>query len=699
MMKKFTSYYSGRMLIVIMAVCLTMTPTFAQSPVAVNGALKVSGNKILNKNNQPVSFSGPSYFWSNTGWGAERFYNAGVVNYFRSNWNAGIIRAAMGINEPGGYNADPAGNKARVKAVVDAAISSGMYVIIDWHTHHAEDYRQSAIDFFSEMARTYGTRENVIYEIYNEPLAVSWSSTIKPYAEAVIGAIRAIDPDNLIVVGTPNWSQDVDVAANDPITRYSNIAYTLHFYAATHKADLRTKASTALSRGLALFVTEWGTCEAQGDGFVNEASTNEWVAFMKQNNISNCNWALNDKDISSRGLVESSSILRKGVNSTGAWTDADLTPSGRIVKNIVLGWGGTPPGCTTVNLPATIQAESFCSMSGIQLEPTTDSGGGQNVGYIDLNDWMVYRVNVPSTGNYTFSYRVASLNGGGRIRLEREGGSTVYGTINVPSTGGWQNWQTISHTVQLPAGEQNIAIAAAAGGFNINWFSATGDQNFSQTVQAENYSLMTGVRTENTSDVGGGLNVGYIDNNDWMKYSSITIPQTGLYLVEYRVASIFNTGRLTLDLNAGTIVLGSANIPNTNGWQNWNTISHVVSINAGTYDFGIFANTGGWNINWWRISKAGTGARIASSPEFSNEDDGMSLKLYPNPAATHLNIDGLTETMNDIRIYDLAGRELIYVFTENKTSVSIDVTNLNSGLHLVKVRSGVRVITNRFNKK
>ncbi|MBQ4796798.1 cellulase family glycosylhydrolase, partial [Pectobacterium versatile] len=108
-----------------------------------------------------------------------------------------------------------------------------MYVIIDWHSHSAENNRSEAIRFFQDMARKYGNKPNVIYEIYNEPLQVSWSNTIKPYAEAVISAIRAIDPDNLIIVGTPSWSQNVDEASRDPING-KNIAYTLHFYAGTH---------------------------------------------------------------------------------------------------------------------------------------------------------------------------------------------------------------------------------------------------------------------------------------------------------------------------------------------------------------------------------------------------------------------------------------------------------------------------------
>jgi endoglucanase len=662
----------AKLFLIALLVLTTVAVCFSQTPVSVNGALRVSGNKIVNKNNQAVSFSGPSYFWSNTGWGAERFYNASVVNYFRSNWNAGIIRAAMGVDESGGYRSD-ASNKTRVKTIVDAATAAGMYVIIDWHTHHAESYQQDAVNFFKEMAQTYGTRDNVIYEIYNEPLAVSWSGTIKPYAQAVISAIRAIDPDNIIVVGTPNWSQDVDAAANDPITGYSNIAYTLHFYAATHKGDLRAKASTALSKGLALMVTEWGTCTASGSGDIDQPSTNEWVSFMKANGISNCNWSISDKN-------ESASILNGGVSSTGAWSDNDLTASGKIVKGIVSGWGGTPPNPCTVNtLPGTIQAESFCSMSGIQTESTSDAGGGSNVGWIDAGDWLSYSINVPSSGPYTVTYRVASLSGGGTIRLEQQGGSPSYGTIAVPSTGGWQNWQTITQTIQLSAGQQNIAIAAVAGGFNLNWFGMTGGGGgFSQTIQAESYSVMSGVQTEGTSDSGGGLNVGWVDTNDWMKYPGIVIPSTGPYLVEYRVASTNGNGVLSQDLNAGATQLGTINIPNTGGWQSWQTISRTITLNAGTYDFGIFAKVGGWNINWWRISKP-AGGRIASSEETEFTRDNI-LSVYPNPSIGSVTIHVAKPAQ--VMVLDAAGKSHYNAHVDEQ--VTID--QLKTGFYIVRMQ-------------
>ena len=181
----------------------------------------------------------------------------------------------MGVEDPGGYLDNNVSNKNRVVTIVDAAIDEGLYVIIDWHSHHAEDNTNEAVTFFEEMADLYGEYDNVIYEIYNEPLDVSWSATIKPYADSVISAIRAIDPDNLIVVGTPEWSQRVDLAAADPITNYSNIAYTLHFYTIYHQQWLRDRASAALDDGIALFITEWGSI-----GYSQvDSEANEWMTW------------------------------------------------------------------------------------------------------------------------------------------------------------------------------------------------------------------------------------------------------------------------------------------------------------------------------------------------------------------------------------------------------------------------------------
>ena len=305
------------------------TPLISQDTtvVDVHGLLQVNGNSIVDKNGDAVSFAGNSFFWSNDNWGGERYYEPEVVSWLKKDWNTTIVRAAMGVEDPGGYLDNRTANKNRVKTIVDAAIDEGLYVIIDWHSHHAEDNTNEAVLFFQEIAELYGEHDNVIYELYNEPLDISWTNIIKPYAVSVIAAIRAIDPDNLIVVGTPEWSQRVDLAAADPITGFSNIAYTLHFYTIYHQQWLRDRANAALDDGIALFVTEWGSI---GYSLV-DPEANKWMTWCFDNKISHCNWAVNDKE-------EEWSILVPGASTSGGWGNDDLTDAGKLAKNIIMNW-------------------------------------------------------------------------------------------------------------------------------------------------------------------------------------------------------------------------------------------------------------------------------------------------------------------------------------------------------------------------
>ena len=297
------------------------------SIVAQNGLLMVSGNKIVNKNNNPVSFAGNSFFWSNDNWGGEKFYNSSTVRWLKTNWGSNIVRAAMGVEDAGGYLDNKQANKVRLKIIVEAAIEEGIYVIIDWHSHNAEDHLDEAKLFFKEIAETYGQFENVIYEIYNEPLDVSWSEVVKPYAIQVIQVIREIDPDNLIIVGSPEWSQRVDLVAEDPITTFSNIAYSLHFYTLYHQDWLRERATDAINNGIPIFVTEWGS-----KGYsMTDLEANKWMNWCYLNKISHVNWAVNDKE-------EEWSIVIPGASPTGQWQESDLTDAGKLAKNIISNW-------------------------------------------------------------------------------------------------------------------------------------------------------------------------------------------------------------------------------------------------------------------------------------------------------------------------------------------------------------------------
>ncbi|MCX6182142.1 MAG: cellulase family glycosylhydrolase [Bacteroidetes bacterium] len=340
-----------------MIVLLSGSLASAQTPVEQFGQLKVVGNKILGANNAPAQFRGMSLFWSQ--WQG-RFYNANVVKWLRDDWCSGIIRAAMAVDNDG-YATNPTAEKNKIFAVIDAAIANGIYVIVDFHVHDAVLYKNQAKTFFAEVATKYGNQPNIIYEIWNEPINVSWSNVIKPYHNELVQTIRAIDPDNIIVCGTRNWSQRVDEAANDPVTG-TNIAYTLHYYAASHGQELRNYCTQALNKNVAIIVTEYGVCEASGDGAINVAESNAWWTYLDNNNISYCAWAISDK-------AESASALPGGASSNGGWAAGTLTASGKLERD----YYKSKCGSVVVVDPPKNNYKIYRSPSAITIDGTVDA--------------------------------------------------------------------------------------------------------------------------------------------------------------------------------------------------------------------------------------------------------------------------------------------------------------------------------------
>ena len=290
-----------------------------KSSVEINGNLSVNGINLTNKNDDMVVLKGLSYGWHNW-W--PRFYNASTVEHFTNKWNCTVVRAAMGVDPDGGYIDNPEFATECVTKIVDAAIENGIYVIIDWHSHSIKT--NEAIDFFEKMATKYKSYPNIIYEIFNEPVKDTWED-IKSYSEELIKAIRAIDPHNIILVGSPHWDQDIHLVADDPIEGFDNIMYTLHFYAATHKDDLRKRGDYAIKKGIPLFVSECAAMEATGDGPIDYDEWQKWLDWMKSNSISWVAWSIADKN-------ETCSMIQKTASSWGEWCEADLKEWGKVIK-------------------------------------------------------------------------------------------------------------------------------------------------------------------------------------------------------------------------------------------------------------------------------------------------------------------------------------------------------------------------------
>jgi endoglucanase len=291
-------------------------------PVKKHGQLQVKGIQLSDAKGNPVVLRGMSFGWHNF-W--PRFYNQEAVSWLAKDWECSVVRAAMGIEPKEGYKEDPEGSVQKIKAVVDGAIKAGIYVIIDWHSHNIN--LEEAKAFFAKMSGRYAKYPNVIYELFNEPDKESWDE-VKAYASEVIKVIRKNDPDNIILVGNPHWDQDIHLVADAPLQGFTNIMYTVHFYAATHKQQLRDRCDYALQKGIPIFISESAGMEASGDGPLNEAEWTKWIDWAEQNKISWITWSVSDKD-------ETCSVLFPTASSNGSWADSDLKESGIKARALI----------------------------------------------------------------------------------------------------------------------------------------------------------------------------------------------------------------------------------------------------------------------------------------------------------------------------------------------------------------------------
>ena len=302
------------------------TPTF----VDLNGQLRVEGGRLVNEAGQPIQLKGVSSS-DVASFGYLVTYE--MLKSMRDDWNLNVFRIAMYTEDAYGYVRNPRVVDI-VTRIIDDCIDLGIYVIMDWHILYDNTplkYKDYAVKFFSEISARYGDYPNIIYEICNEPNGkdTTWEGHIKTYADEVIPAIRANDPDNIIIVGTPTWSQDVDIAADDPLP-YDNVMYAFHFYAGSHGQELRDKMEYALSKGLPIFVSQWGSCLNTGDGPTFHEESMEWIKYLDERMISYVNWAFSVK-------LEGASILRQKVNTSVPLRDIDLTEGGLFAKYAIKG--------------------------------------------------------------------------------------------------------------------------------------------------------------------------------------------------------------------------------------------------------------------------------------------------------------------------------------------------------------------------
>jgi glucuronoarabinoxylan endo-1,4-beta-xylanase len=410
-----------------------------------------------------------------------------------------------------------------------------------------------------------------------------------------------------------------------------------------------------------------------------------------------------------------------------------------------------------------IQAENYINMNGIQKETTTDEGGGQNVGWVDNGDWMTYSVNIPVSGIYSANFRVAGWAATGKIELQNAANAKLTG-INVPNNGGYQKWSTVAGETSfyLAAGIQTIRVFANGAPWNLNWFelklvtpstlssiavtpspvtvvkgstqqftavgkdqfgnvmpinpapvwstaascsvSASGlftagitigtvyvtvqsglavatvtvsiiDIQLTNHIEAENYSAMQGIQKEPCTDLGGGQDVGYVDPNDWLDYP-VTIPSSGVYTISFRLACALGTG--SFQLKSGANVLASVTVPNTGGWQNWQTVNVTANLTAGAQTLRIAFTGIGCNINWWEYTQG-----LKSAEEFSAVT--ADFNVFPNPATDMVTIEANNADFNVVEIHSITGALMISEPILGPVT-EINLSELNNGLYLISLK-------------
>ena len=338
-----------------------------------------------------------------------------------------------------------------------------------------------------------------------------------------------------------------------------------------------------------------------------------------------------------------------------------------IVAQVQYSYSNNPPTPTTHAIPGKIEAEQYNNQVGIELENTTDTGGGKNIGYLDINDWATYNINVASTATYSFELRVASENQNGELNVYIDGQYNQ--TISIPVTNGWQNWQTITKDIDLPAGLHTIKIQVTNPGFNINWFnfiaSNTSGLVIPGKIEAENYAYTFGTQLEDTSDSGGGQNVGYLDTNDILEYT-VTVAATANYNFAIRVASLSTTGRINVLVD--NQIKKTFNLPVTGGWQTWQTYNNTISLTQGTHQLKFEVVQSGFNLNWFNFTTS------SSARENVITEKNTSSSFFPNPTKDFIYFDKEYEWT----VYNLTGKKIA-----TGRSQKADMSILSAGIYLI----------------
>ncbi|QJR80710.1 cellulase family glycosylhydrolase [Alteromonas pelagimontana] len=384
------------------------------------------------------------------------------------------------------------------------------------------------------------------YDLTNEPVPQAGREfELLPSYVTIRNAIREVDTNHILVAEGNWWGSDLTkIDWNNAQTQAETginyqwddkLVYQIHHYGPV--ADTVGRETITNNLNIPLIIGEYGETDEQNllaiTNWAKENLAGYFPWSFKKMSHDKTLWTIPPND----AYEQVKSYIKNGGNPPTHLYDAMISFAQNNIRNGHSShiwhqgfYDGVKPSASATNcatayahpVPGRIEAESFCENQGVELETTSDTGGGQNIGFIDGGDHTAYNVNIANSGTYTFSVRVASLDTSGLIDVQLDGNNVA--SFTTPVTSGWQTFETISTVASLPAGEHTLRLDFPAGGFNLNWINIAAS-NTSGELQRGTYYI-TNIASGKALDVADaatsdGANVQlwdyfYASNQQWL---------------------------------------------------------------------------------------------------------------------------------------------------------------------------------------
>lgn len=583
--------------LLIIAICFILSIEIsAQTPVAAHGKLKVSDNQIVDKNNKSYQLRGMSFFWSN--W-MGKYWTYNTIKWLRDDWHCNVVRAAMAVEADKGYISNPDVELEKMETVIEAAIDLGVYIIVDWHSHSTLSYETEECAFFEYIVEKYGSYPNLLYELYNEPQYDGWGE-LKSYYEKILKSIRGKNGDGIAILGTPFYDQNVEDAMNNTLDSDDNVAYCLHFYAGTH--NFTDKIGAVCNKNKCLFVSEFGTCDASGNGGYNENATENWLNMLDEKNVSWCNWAISDKE-------ETASIVKPNASVDGNWSLQELTTSGNFIRTRLRSYSqDETPSNIAPFITSSPQNQSVPEGSSARF--TIEVAGhspsyqwyfdGQKIGGATQSTLVVDNATSENVGEY---YCVISNQYGEttskKASLETRNRSTYYAQpITLPGMVECEDYDN--------------------GGQDIGYYD----------VSAGNSGYAYRYEDVDIEATNNGYAVGYTEAGEWLSYS-VNVSWSGEYTITFCYAGESGTLKMSIDIDGTTIVNETA-LQSTGNWTKFTTKQYKVNLTKGEHLLKLNFVSSGYNADYMKFESTPQGdiaPVITMQPKNAKAKEGNRVVL------------------------------------------------------------------------